>query len=1070
MEFHHRVSAQLFLRRFRRDYFSMRIMRQAVDEDLRGRPLSRLDSHSVIDQLAGALVAGKLRIIEFTGEISSRQHEAAGSPEGAAPPAAAPQAAAAAPAILTPRKKDWIEIELVDEHGSAVENERCQIIDQDGNTRSGQTDDKGVCRIEELPSGSCQIQFPDRDRDSVAEPAPAPVAELEPVVVALEEEAEEEEPALEITSVDANFAPDLENLAIAYTIKGLSDANVLLKVTCEALGGATVYEYALTGGELTDGENKTLENWNGRCDRGPDELRDKFVNPLFSPYKVTLSCGALTSDEEEFAILYDSIRMSPGPWIPPDDAPDYDADVKPLLTNPIAPANDLDLTGQTKAIKWLQTQLNAQGYFAGAVDGDLGSAELKKAIRRYNCANRNAGQANFDCDWAYAYSVKDSFLDDANHGINKVTEGLLESLKGGALARVILDPDVFSNADGTPDKTESKLFIETHRFYVANGENQSPNSRKRWEIDRDWLSRPLFPVKVEILIRDKNGAGKAAGKAVGPVGVRWTWTDEVPDESHLLIHPATKTTEYVRKAHAEMKPDAPYAFNNLQEPVGGVLKGDDTDMSEPFVAQEGFPQFKDGDGVLFTRAFIDDGTNEALLGTTTVGFRSSTIGGDNYKLTAQIATDDDGTYNWAEPGNKNTVNTAHQGVQLELVRSSGKIEVWRQIAVAAYVRWSTAPDRIPVGQWTQVVAEYKAAFIDMVPPGAPVALDPALKGSIKAALKGADGNIMLDGTDTISGTVIAPRVNPPDPNPAIEYAEKLKLYRAIENLQSKYFTKLAEIVKAKYPDGVSVVDWSGHEKFNDAAGLNAFNNAAWTDYQSSSGSFGGPNGVAFVDHEALSLYAPYHLVAHEIGHTLFLEHWKNTAPIVDAHDQLDDNCIMSYLPLLHSFAVVLKMATRNASKAEIKVKAINAVGGELKYYDGDLTMTLQTTTTEPGWTDTQVVQNRRRIYKFPTAAFNKRSDGDFLPPEGSLTITSPEGKTKTVTWQSTDNTQADYIDVVWPARPDPVQPGDMGLPEIARGNAAHYRPNVYLPHFCGKCNLKLRGWDISAAALPDDSS
>jgi hypothetical protein len=34
----------------------------------------------------------------------------------------------------------------------------------------------------------------------------------------------------------------------------------------------------------------------------------------------------------------------------------------------------------------------------------------------------------------------------------------------------------------------------------------------------------------------------------------------------------------------------------------------------------------------------------------------------------------------------------------------------------------------------------------------------------------------------------------------------------------------------------------------------------------------------------------------------------------------------------------------------------------------------------------------------------------------------------------------------------------------------HQRAGIYTPHFCGKCNLKLRGWDIDKAGFPADSS
>jgi hypothetical protein len=34
---------------------------------------------------------------------------------------------------------------------------------------------------------------------------------------------------------------------------------------------------------------------------------------------------------------------------------------------------------------------------------------------------------------------------------------------------------------------------------------------------------------------------------------------------------------------------------------------------------------------------------------------------------------------------------------------------------------------------------------------------------------------------------------------------------------------------------------------------------------------------------------------------------------------------------------------------------------------------------------------------------------------------------------------------------------------------AHQRQHTYTPHLCGKCNLKLRGWDILKALMPANS-
>jgi hypothetical protein len=97
LAFHHRTSAVLFLKRFRRDYFSVRNMRQAVAGGICRHPTSRLDDHAVIEALAGDLVAGRLRIAELEAGATLRVPTGGGDSGGTAGPAAEPQAAAVPP-------------------------------------------------------------------------------------------------------------------------------------------------------------------------------------------------------------------------------------------------------------------------------------------------------------------------------------------------------------------------------------------------------------------------------------------------------------------------------------------------------------------------------------------------------------------------------------------------------------------------------------------------------------------------------------------------------------------------------------------------------------------------------------------------------------------------------------------------------------------------------------------------------------------------------------------------------------------------------------------------------------
>jgi len=969
-------------------------------------------------------------------------------------------------------KKEWIEVELLDEDGAPIANEECVVIDPDGEEHPDKTSSKGIIRVDCLTKGQCKIFFPKLDQDAFEEYTPPEVVlpereESSAEVLTTVEDKPVIPKVLELTAADEKFAPKAENLSLTYNIKGLIGETVVMRVSCEALG-ETVCEIEFNGGEKGDGDGKVLNRWDGRCDRGPDTLKDKFLNPLYSPYKVSLVAGALSSEEKDVKVLYHSIRLKPGPWLPPDDEPDFDADVKPLLTEPVEAEEEVDLDGEDKAITWLQWQLNKQGYFAGKVDGDLTSVELKKAIRRYNYANLMQGKAVFDTEYDSGYAVKDSFIDDDDHILNKITEGMLDGLNSETHAREVLDTAVFENEDGDPTEDKVDLDVESSRFYVEDAECTSLNSRKKWEKDAAWLSRPWFPVMAEILIQAKSGDGVEAFGAVGPVGVKWTWADATVDMTHLLADPNTKTKEYIEKTLAEVIPDGGYPYHNVQETVGGVLKGDDTDRTEPFVAQTKCPGHIEDD-YFYCQAYADDSANEDMLGRACVGFSPSTMGGDNYTITAAISlTDDGGTFKWADDGNKGDFATEHDGVKDDLSRSSGKIELWRKIKVAVYLKWAPDPDKIPGGEWTKVANEYKAAFIKMEVPAGATAVGGDLKTALKDAIKGMDGNAMLvsNGGD-ISTEVLQPRIALPDSDVTKHYDEKKKLYYTIATKQSEYFKKYAELITAAHPGGARVVVWCGHLPFKDRDA--AFDTDEWRDYVAAGGSFGGPDGTAFVDRGALDLYAPYHLVAHEVGHTLFLEHWKNTTPFPQAHDLVDENCIMSYLHLAHDFIPVLKGPPRATAKADIKIKAVNPSGFDLYYYDKDITVTLEAPTAEPGWNQVQTLDNKGSMYRFSNAAFRKKNQGDYLPPKGSLKIESPEGFSKTFTWQSDNGAADDHIDKIWPDDAEFIRPISL-KPQLHRGTGLHYQPGQFKPHFCGKCNLKLRGWDISAGDMPDDST
>jgi hypothetical protein len=68
-------------------------------------------------------------------------------------------------APLTPEKKHWIQIELVDEHGKPLPGEDYRITLPDGSIVEGTLDSRGRERINGIDSGNCKVSFPDLDED-----------------------------------------------------------------------------------------------------------------------------------------------------------------------------------------------------------------------------------------------------------------------------------------------------------------------------------------------------------------------------------------------------------------------------------------------------------------------------------------------------------------------------------------------------------------------------------------------------------------------------------------------------------------------------------------------------------------------------------------------------------------------------------------------------------------------------------------------------------------------------------------------------------------------------------------
>jgi hypothetical protein len=61
---------------------------------------------------------------------------------------------------------EWIEIELVDEDGEPVGNQRYRVELPDGSIREGRLNARGFVRIDRVDPGTCKVMFPDHHKSS----------------------------------------------------------------------------------------------------------------------------------------------------------------------------------------------------------------------------------------------------------------------------------------------------------------------------------------------------------------------------------------------------------------------------------------------------------------------------------------------------------------------------------------------------------------------------------------------------------------------------------------------------------------------------------------------------------------------------------------------------------------------------------------------------------------------------------------------------------------------------------------------------------------------------------------
>ncbi len=597
-------------------------------------------------------------------------------------------------------------VKVVDKDtGAAIPDTRFKFVarNTEGKEYADYTDIGGSKSIVVTPGAydRVSVELTDADqkaRFQIAELGKATVAagktEVATVKVAVKE--------LKLISVDPYFAPGAEELEIKYEIGNLKDDSVLLQVFDRE--NAKILERPLTDFEKSDGAGHIIK-W-GKQDTDKvncpgHALHDRFINPLFGPYRVVLfhsnelrspkqtepkpdrarfhvHCRA-TLDRLPWDVLYKAVSGRP-------NTDDPGAGVEPART------------------MWFQYKLNELGYWAGPIDGNAASEDLKRAVRRFRMAHPAL------CGWAggafykptstdpLAYEMKpDDAMSQWSTGCDQtLANALAAAAPDGVKRDIFSDPAVFSNQD-----VGSKLFIDSHRAFIgeksefSRGDSGTSMSTK-FRVEREWFSQPHVPLIAKVEVQTKGG------QWVGAEGVKveWSWADESqPGEEQPLVNaglipniPPPTAAEpsyagvFIARTIRDLNND-PCFGNNAVAAAGGVLGADHAvNAQSAFNGCAGFDPLQPlstGVATVTTNKHKSAGVSGASV----VYLRTSTLGGDRYRLQARCA--------WT-PGT---------------VLKTGPLIVWRRLRVAAFVTW---PERVGfnlAAQMTTVAAEFARCHV-----------------------------------------------------------------------------------------------------------------------------------------------------------------------------------------------------------------------------------------------------------------------------------------------------------------------------------------------------------------------
>ena len=655
---------------------------------------------------------------------------------------------------------------------------------------------------------------------------------------------------LKLTSVDDHFAPNQESLDITYVLMGFGGRSVKLEIYSPLYqGGAPLFSRELTEDEKTDGEH-TIQ-WDGKANTGGGDLQDRFIHPLFSPYKVHLFHDVVYTGELETKVLYHSIVLKQGPWTP-DEA------------EPAKGSKD-----------WVQFKLNKLGYIGGPVAKDT-EDYLKRAVIRYKVNHKKFHQPLIG-------SYDDS-----------ITPDLVTALDAGDNDRKFPDPEAVADSS-----KKSDLFVEELTYeQISNKKDEFGSTRPPHEVAR--LNRPLVPVEAEIWIKKKDDSKVFEPEAVGPCRINWTHKDADEDlSSQFGDTPSepSKTKKFIETVLQQEQGRTGSNGDNCPIKFGGIRDTPDNNWKTPFFAGDFYipytVQQDTGNKVVFSTANVDKAKFAKRLGRAGILLRPSYIAGDDHQFHAEIS--------FQGLPNQKDLETFH-GITADpkthLTADTGVFTIRRFARVVTSIDW---PARTNDYEWSKIRTEFQKSFLDVdvdnieTKKMSGVLTLKQYQDLVVANTKHKDPSKISLFDDAMVGVDLPSQGN----DDADTYKQTLKAFTH-SNYNSKIQTPLgrllSSVIRKDHPTGFIICNFLLHKP------VDIKNNPGKKDTKVTNGnkrfitwggSIGLPDSVILLDQRDPDHV--YYVVSHEMGHNLYLLHWENTGENNTAnHDQNDHNCTMSY--------------------------------------------------------------------------------------------------------------------------------------------------------------------------------